>query len=97
MRPNVRTYTALITAMANAHEWERAVDTLRRMKQDSSWRRVEPNAYTYSALLKLLGGSHMLICFNVVAGAYVTDMRVGCHQLRAGCMSRLWTIIRCMH
>lgn len=55
VRPNVRTYTALITAQANAHQWERALGTLRRLKTDHSWRRVEPNAYTYSALIKLLG------------------------------------------
>lgn len=56
MKPNVRTYTALVTAMGNARQWSRALATIERMKHtqvaNSS---VEPNAYTYSALIKAMG------------------------------------------
>lgn len=55
MKPNVRTYTALITALGNAKQWKRALGTLRCLKNDTSSARVEPNAYTYSALLKTMG------------------------------------------
>lgn len=54
MKPNVRTYTALITALGNAKQWKRAMKTLAAMKGDRSGN-MEPNAYTYSALLKALG------------------------------------------
>ena len=52
VRPNVRTYTALVTALGNAHQWDRAFATVHQMRAS---RGVEPNAYTYSALLKSLG------------------------------------------
>ena len=52
VKPNVRTYTALIAALGAAKQWERALATLRSLGDDSSAGRVEPNAYTYSALLK---------------------------------------------
>ena len=55
VKPNVRTYTALITALGNAKQWKRAMSTLDAMKHDTSSNHVEPNAYTYSALLKALG------------------------------------------
>ena len=55
VKPNVRTYTALITALGNAKQWKRALKTLEAMKHDTSGNHVEPNAYTYSALLKALG------------------------------------------
>ena len=62
VKPNVRTYTALVTALGNAQQWDRAIKLLRGMKQpDGS--SFEPNAYTYSALIKALGeqvGSCML-------------------------------------
>ena len=50
----VRTYTALLTAMGNARQWVRAVETLFMMQQPE-YGGVVPNAYTYSALLKSLG------------------------------------------
>ena len=34
VRPNVRTFTALITALGNAKQWDRALSTLRRMKSE---------------------------------------------------------------
>lgn len=55
VRPNVRTYTALITAMCNAQKWEMAMETLAKMKAGGFGGQVEPNAYTYSALLKTMG------------------------------------------
>jgi pentatricopeptide repeat protein len=55
VRPNVRTYTALITALGNAKQWSRALELLQSLKSDTSGTRVEPNAYTYSALLKTMG------------------------------------------
>ena len=55
IKPNVRTYTALITALGNASEWDRALGLLRRMRACSAPGGVEPNAYTYSALIKALG------------------------------------------
>lgn len=56
MKPNVRTFTALITAMGNDGQWERASATIRSMKNSGGWAQsVEPNAYTYSALLKAMG------------------------------------------
>lgn len=55
VKPNVRTYTALITALGNAKQWKRAMATLHAMKNDKSGTYVEPNAYTFSALLKSLG------------------------------------------
>lgn len=55
VKPNVRTYTALITAMGNAQQWDLALDLIQRMKAPQAWGSVEPNAYTYSALLKTMG------------------------------------------
>jgi pentatricopeptide repeat protein len=55
VKPNVRTYTALITALGNGKQWSRALNLLRSLKNDASSGRVEPNAYTYSALLKTMG------------------------------------------
>jgi pentatricopeptide repeat protein len=55
IKPNVRTYTALITALGNASEWDRALSLLRRMRACNAPGGVEPNAYTYSALIKALG------------------------------------------
>jgi hypothetical protein len=56
VKPNVRTFTALVTAMANDCQWRRALLTVRRMKGNrASASTVEPNAYTYSALLKAMG------------------------------------------
>ena len=55
VRPNVRTYTALVTALGNGQQWERALGTLATLRADPSPGRVEPNAYTYSALLKAMG------------------------------------------
>ena len=55
VKPNVRTYTALIAALGAARQWERALATLRSLCEDASAGRVEPNAYTYSALLKAMG------------------------------------------
>lgn len=55
VKPNVRTYTALITALGNAKQWSRALELLRSLKADTSSGRIEPNAYTYSALLKTMG------------------------------------------
>lgn len=52
VRPNARTYTALMAALGNAKRWGRAVEVLRRM-QSPEWGCVQPNAYTYSALLKV--------------------------------------------
>lgn len=56
VKPNVRTFTALITALGNDKQWDRALTTIRSMKASSAWQSsVEPNAYTYSALLKAMG------------------------------------------
>lgn len=56
VKPNVRTFTALITALGNDKQWDRALCTIRSMKASGSWASsVEPNAYTYSALLKAMG------------------------------------------
>ncbi len=52
VRPNARTFTALMAALGNAKRWGRAVEVLRRM-QTPEWGSVAPNAYTYSALLKV--------------------------------------------
>ena len=48
IKPNVRTYTALITALGNARQWERALDIVARMKRHGYGAGIEPNAYTYS-------------------------------------------------
>ena len=48
IRPNVRTFTALITALGVAKQWDRALGVLRRMKQQAPGSGSEPNAYTYS-------------------------------------------------
>lgn len=55
--PNVRTYTALMTGLATAQQWERAFRLLRRMgcNRNSDVPAVKPNAYTYAALVKGLG------------------------------------------
>ena len=50
----MRTYTALVTALGNAQQWDRALKLLRGMKQPHG-SSIEPNAYTYSALIKALG------------------------------------------
>ena len=55
IKPNVRTYTALMTAFSNAREWERARSLLRSMHAQQGHAAVEPNAYTYSALIKAMG------------------------------------------
>lgn len=55
IKPNVRTYTALMTAFGNAREWERALALLRLMRAQAGAGGVEPNAYTYSALIKAMG------------------------------------------
>jgi len=55
VRPNVRTYTALVTALGNGGQWARALDTLGAMRREGPGGHVEPNAYTYSALLKAMG------------------------------------------
>lgn len=52
MRPNVRTYTALVTALGNGGQWQRALDMLAAMRREGPGGHVEPNAYTFSALLK---------------------------------------------
>ena len=52
----MRTFTALVTAMGNDSQWERAIGTIRDMRGQAGWATaVEPNAYTYSALLKAMG------------------------------------------
>lgn len=48
IKPNVRTYTALITALGNARQWDRALDIVARMKRHGYGAGIEPNAYTYS-------------------------------------------------
>ena len=48
IKPNVRTYTALITALGNARQWEKALDIVARMKRHGYGAGIEPNAYTYS-------------------------------------------------
>ena len=53
MRPNVRTYTALVTALGNGGQWQRALDMLAAMRREGPGGHVEPNAYTFSALLKV--------------------------------------------
>lgn len=56
VKPNVRTYTALVTAMGNGRQWQRALVTMERMKHSQPFSGViEPNAYTYSALIKTMG------------------------------------------
>ena len=41
MQPNVRTYTALATAMGTAGEWDMALELLHSMQHDSSLRCAE--------------------------------------------------------
>ena len=62
--PNVRTYTALMSAFANAREWERAFQLLAKMyrPRNKDIVCVKPNAYTYSALLKALGRIFGSVC-----------------------------------
>ena len=48
IKPNVRTYTALITALGNARQWDKALDIVARMKRHGYGAGIEPNAYTYS-------------------------------------------------
>ena len=55
IRPNVRTYTALVAALGRGCQWGRAQRLLREMRRGQPWGGVEPNAYTYSALLKAMG------------------------------------------
>ncbi len=86
VRPNVRTYTALITAMCNAKQWDRALETLHRMKTSQSLGHVEPNAYTYSAILKTMGEHvrHLLapLLMEEFLGPHRTHTRTWC---LAGC------------
>jgi pentatricopeptide repeat protein len=51
LKPNVRTFTALVGALANARQWDRALEVLARMRTPA-WGGVAPNSYTYTALLK---------------------------------------------
>ena len=56
VKPNVRTYTALVTSMGNARQWHKALELIQQMKAAAvNGSGVEPNAYTYSALLKTMG------------------------------------------
>lgn len=55
IKPNVRTYTALITALGNGRQWNEAFTLIQRMRGGNGQGGVEPNAYTYSALLKAMG------------------------------------------
>lgn len=55
IRPNVRTYTALVAALGRGSQWPRAQRLLRDMRRGAPWAGAEPNAYTYSALLKSMG------------------------------------------
>lgn len=48
IKPNVRTYTALIAALGNAGQWERALEVVQRMRRHAYGSGIEPNAYTYS-------------------------------------------------
>ena len=64
VKPNVRTYTALVTALGNAQQWDRALKLLRGMKQPHG-SSIEPNAYTYSALIKALGEQVCVRLLNV--------------------------------
>ncbi len=48
IKPNVRTYTALISSLATAGQWERALEVLQRMRKRVYGVNAEPNAYTYS-------------------------------------------------
>jgi pentatricopeptide repeat protein len=48
IKPNVRTYTALISALGNARQWDKALDIVARMKRHGYGAGIEPNAYTYS-------------------------------------------------
>ncbi len=56
VKPNVRTYTALVTSMGNARQWHKALELIQQMKVAAvNGSGVDPNAYTYSALLKTMG------------------------------------------
>ncbi len=55
VRPNVRTYTALVAALAAGRRFERAGEVIAAMRAGALGPGLEPNAYTYSALLKGLG------------------------------------------
>lgn len=55
IKPNVRTYTALVTALGNGRQWKEAFLLIQQMRSNSGFNGVEPNAYTYSALLKAMG------------------------------------------
>ena len=55
IRPNVRTYTALVAALGRGGQWDRARRLLGDMRRGCPWGGAEPNAYTYSALLKCMG------------------------------------------
>ncbi len=74
VRPNARTYTALLSALGNARRWARAVEVLGRM-QSPEWGGVQPNAYTYSALLKVGAGWRL--------GARACSRRSSVRQLSA--------------
>ena len=73
VKPNVRTYTALVTALGNAQQWDRALKLLRGMKQPHG-SSIEPNAYTYSALIKALGEQVRVCLVNVEKPPGVPDI-----------------------
>ena len=73
VKPNVRTYTALVTALGNAQQWDRALKLLRGMKQPHG-SSIEPNAYTYSALIKALGEQVHFCMLDLVPTQAVPDM-----------------------
>ena len=77
MKPNVRTYTALITAMGNAKQWRRALATIESMKHSQAWSNtVEPNAYTYSALLKSMSEQVTLGPEDLETGQHRASQRI---------------------
>ncbi len=67
IRPNVRTYTALVGALGRGGQWTRAQRLLRDMRRGQPWGGTEPNAYTFSALLKTMGEQVLAhcICFPI--------------------------------
>lgn len=75
IRPNVRTYTALVAALGRGRQWERARRLLGDMRRGCPWGGAEPNAYTYSALLKCMGD-------QVRIGAHCARYQSGLSKLR---------------